>query len=201
MVSNLATTPLRPGGGGGFITPAKGYTIKKQYSYQTRACNCRRSRCLKKYCVCYTAGRVCGVSCKCIKGVCKNLVSTQVATTPPANALPGPCYCKKTRCLKRYCECFANNQACDGCKCTNCKNTKSTESEELTEYKGIWCRTTLKHFKLGAVPPVYNLTPDECGSLFPTPQSCGCRIKISKIRGGGRPAPHLTIAVVHAALL
>jgi len=33
-----------------------------------------------------------------------------------------PCSCKKSRCLKKYCECFASNRYCDGCFCTNCQN-------------------------------------------------------------------------------
>jgi len=34
------------------------------------------------------------------------------------------CSCKKSRCLKLYCECFAAGVLCDpGCKCTECQNT------------------------------------------------------------------------------
>lgn len=34
------------------------------------------------------------------------------------------CSCKKTKCLKLYCECFANCGVCGpGCKCDNCHNT------------------------------------------------------------------------------
>lgn len=29
------------------------------------ACTCRKSKCLKKYCVCYKAGRACGAECRC----------------------------------------------------------------------------------------------------------------------------------------
>merc|ERR1712166_99141 len=34
-----------------------------------------------------------------------------------------PCACKKTRCLKKYCECFAAGIACVGCNCVSCENT------------------------------------------------------------------------------
>ncbi|CAL8466577.1 g6113 [Coccomyxa elongata] len=44
-------------------------------------------------------------------------------------ALPAKkhCNCKKSCCLKFYCECFASGRYCDGCKCVNCCN--NTESE------------------------------------------------------------------------
>jgi hypothetical protein len=34
-----------------------------------------------------------------------------------------PCKCKKSKCLKLYCECFAAEKYCFDCKCTNCQNT------------------------------------------------------------------------------
>ena len=32
------------------------------------------------------------------------------------------CNCKKTKCLKLYCDCFRLNQTCDGCNCVGCHN-------------------------------------------------------------------------------
>ena len=32
------------------------------------------------------------------------------------------CNCKKTKCLKLYCDCFRLNQTCDGCNCQGCHN-------------------------------------------------------------------------------
>jgi hypothetical protein len=32
------------------------------------------------------------------------------------------CYCTKTQCIKKYCECFANNKYCIDCHCQNCAN-------------------------------------------------------------------------------
>jgi len=34
-----------------------------------------------------------------------------------------PCNCKKSKCLKLYCECFAAELYCQGCNCNNCNNT------------------------------------------------------------------------------
>ena len=33
-----------------------------------------------------------------------------------------PCNCKKSRCLKLYCECFSADMYCNGCNCTSCLN-------------------------------------------------------------------------------
>lgn len=32
------------------------------------------------------------------------------------------CTCNKTKCLKKYCECFANNLYCEDCDCKGCLN-------------------------------------------------------------------------------
>jgi len=34
------------------------------------------------------------------------------------------CSCKKSYCIKLYCDCFASNSRCEGCQCVNCKNTE-----------------------------------------------------------------------------
>jgi hypothetical protein len=41
-----------------------------------------------------------------------------------------PCNCKKSKCLKLYCECFASGNYCNTattCNCNNCKNNKESE--------------------------------------------------------------------------
>ena len=42
------------------------------------------------------------------------------------------CNCIKTKCMKKYCECFANNKLCKNCVCSDCKN--KTE-ETITDNK------------------------------------------------------------------
>jgi hypothetical protein len=32
------------------------------------------------------------------------------------------CSCNKTKCIKKYCECFANNKSCTNCLCLDCRN-------------------------------------------------------------------------------
>ncbi len=38
------------------------------------------------------------------------------------------CNCKKSHCLKLYCECFSNKGFCSGCNCINCLNTPENEA-------------------------------------------------------------------------
>lgn len=39
------------------------------------------------------------------------------------------CNCRKSHCLKLYCECFKSNKYCNACNCISCSNTKSSERE------------------------------------------------------------------------
>lgn len=39
------------------------------------------------------------------------------------------CKCRKTFCLKLYCDCFANGDYCIGCGCIECKNLPEYETE------------------------------------------------------------------------
>jgi hypothetical protein len=40
------------------------------------------------------------------------------------------CYCKKSNCLKKYCECYNNGAKCGpSCKCEECKNTEDADND------------------------------------------------------------------------
>jgi hypothetical protein len=45
------------------------------------------------------------------------------------------CNCKKSKCLKLYCECFAALRYCFNCKCLDCNNDKDHEAERLEAIK------------------------------------------------------------------
>jgi hypothetical protein len=47
------------------------------------------------------------------------------------------CSCKKSQCLKLYCECFANGSFCQGCNCSNCHNTEGYKVEVSKAKKSV----------------------------------------------------------------
>lgn len=60
-------------------------------------------------------------------------LGTGSKTVPKAKC----CNCKKSKCLKLYCECFASGTFCQGCSCINCYNTKVHEAEILDAKESI----------------------------------------------------------------
>eukprot|EP00743_Colponemidia_sp_Colp-15_P008671 GILK01009439.1.p1 GENE.GILK01009439.1~~GILK01009439.1.p1 ORF type:complete len:325 (+),score=31.40 GILK01009439.1:46-1020(+) len=113
-----------------------------------KQCNCKNSRCLKLYCECFASGEYCN-GCNCV-GCCNNkeheiarkeaiqstlernpnafrpkISGTNARVTGDAHMAKHSkgCHCKKSGCLKKYCECFQANIYCsDNCKCLDCKN-------------------------------------------------------------------------------
>ncbi|KAJ1445515.1 hypothetical protein M885DRAFT_453542, partial [Pelagophyceae sp. CCMP2097] len=109
----------------------------------SKPCNCKKSRCLKLYCECFASGVFCG-ACNCVN--CENVPRGDSAQSTPAGSktprsarqrhsdtehtahkrsrrADGGCFCKKSRCLKKYCECFEAGQTCGPkCRCEACLN-------------------------------------------------------------------------------
>jgi hypothetical protein len=51
-----------------------------------------------------------------------------VSPTDPATAVMR-CNCKKSKCLKLYCECFAGLRYCQACNCSDCNNNEAHENK------------------------------------------------------------------------
>lgn len=88
-------------------------------------CYCKRSRCIKLYCECYSKGKRCGKDCKCTN--CKSSeLSEQVLEHARVNfekkRESSFCNCKKG-CNSSHCECYKLGNFCGPrCKCISCGN-------------------------------------------------------------------------------
>lgn len=59
--------------------------------------------------------------------------------TPIKKIRRNPCNCKKSKCLKLYCECFAGELYCEGCNCNDCHNTMAYVSSIHSLYRDLYC--------------------------------------------------------------
>ena len=86
-------------------------------------CNCTKTKCVKKYCECYSNNRFCR-NCHCVD--CMNIPENNSACENGKELLETEkvlCTCAKSNCTKKYCECYKSNQKCTyKCRCVNCKN-------------------------------------------------------------------------------
>ncbi|VDP40068.1 unnamed protein product [Soboliphyme baturini] len=124
---------------------------KRQLIFQgsKKPCNCTKSQCLKLYCDCFANGEFCR-NCHCTN--CKNNLTYEIDRSKAIKSCleRNPlafqpkigkgridterlhnkgCNCKKSSCLKNYCECYEARVPCTArCKCNGCRNTEADRS-------------------------------------------------------------------------
>jgi hypothetical protein len=116
-----------------------------------KGCRCRRSRCLKFYCECFAGSRYCREdTCTCKDCANTELVehkalrdeAVKIALDKHPNCFSGkqalvlrqipPCNCKRSNCLKKYCDCFASGRVCTSkCRCTDCENKTTSAANRF----------------------------------------------------------------------
>ena len=99
---------------------------------------------IKRYCECFTRMKYCDSNCQ-----CKNCFNTLQHEKERGEAIQNymmkspisfkklnldvnnlTCYCKKSNCLKKYCECYQMGMKCtSNCKCIDCKNRNNAEKK------------------------------------------------------------------------
>ncbi|XP_014812971.1 PREDICTED: tesmin [Calidris pugnax] len=117
-----------------------------------KPCNCTKTQCLKLYCDCFANGDFCN-NCN-----CSNCYNNQLHESERFQAIkacldrnpeaflpkigkgkPGEikphhnkgCNCKRSGCLKNYCQCFEAKIMCSSiCKCIDCKNYEESAEEK-----------------------------------------------------------------------
>lgn len=117
-------------------------TRKRRERRKTEGCTCKKSKCVKRYCVCYAQNKFCTPLCQC----CDDCINTDTPqhrillakhreATVKRNGTDAfeslevrtqiTCNCVKSNCQKNYCLCYQSGIQCiASCKCVDCYNDK-----------------------------------------------------------------------------
>ncbi|XP_009472181.1 PREDICTED: tesmin [Nipponia nippon] len=151
-VASTATFHLESNLHGPVKMTSDGLPFGSEVKKSKKPCNCTKSQCLKLYCDCFANGDFCN-NCN-----CNNCYNNQLHETERFKAIKAcldrnpeaflpkigkrklgeikphhnkGCNCKRSGCLKNYCECFEAKIMCSSiCKCIGCKNYEESPDEK-----------------------------------------------------------------------
>lgn len=123
-----------------------GFTRKRKAKDRI-SCNCKKSKCMRLHCVCFTKDLECSIFCHCEGCLNTNkfaearskviTITKQINSTAFADKVKKVgdklinirgCNCVKSNCTKKYCECYKFGTGCtEICSCIDCENTKFEE--------------------------------------------------------------------------
>ena len=94
--------------------------------------------------------------------------------SPGSASKRSPCNCKKSKCLKLYCECFAAELYCSGCNCADCGNTPNAGHMRDKAIKDTRAKNP------NAFKPRIGVKPEVTGNSPQGGHNMGCRCKRSE---------------------
>ena len=115
-------------------------------------CSCIKTKCVKKYCECFSNNKIC-TNCLCLD--CKNkdlYTASQNKENVQNNNIKEKvfCTCSKSGCNKKYCECYKEGLKCNiKCRCVKCLNceencNKISNSEQIINLDETRCESGKK---------------------------------------------------------
>ena len=113
---------------------------------EAKACRCSKSACLKLYCECFAQGALCdALKCRCHgclnreehrdsdrrRKAVEYALSRNKHAFAPSSVKQKRCHCARSRCVKKYCECFQQGVRCaEDCRCSSCENYEGSPTLE-----------------------------------------------------------------------